>query len=944
MQVLQNQCCNKNVLDKSLLVKRFYETERSKLTNKGFIETVKNVCLNSKEENIPSSILPVAVIDLNPLSNNSAKLLLIPLNWQDADEHSLRNTITSIFSKPKTLQKIEAFSRALKEAPAYKIDKDLEEGKVKDKNLENKKLKAISKETLSKDTDDIPKSLVEDAVINSDSLDRLAAAVDKTLQQCCLNSMQIFADNNILGVKIKGLKFPPVLPLTDKAHLSETFTPPSSLNIDMSKVNLKDISWHQKNPYNDIPNSSLSNVILPITLNKKAFSTKSRAEENVQDSKIQSAMTKTQSPKIVTLTICRKASSSSSRVKCIANYDFPYLAKLFGTKELLMSCDAYNQALIEAAKRRAALTECAAKSKEMQSNSYKRPQVTSIKVCSDPIKDFKGSASCPPPSKPIQQASGGCKKDDPCKPPECPNPCKDKLEKLERLKDQEIKKNRNKMPTGCESPKCKKDDKCKNSTKSPCKKASNQKVNEGIKSSPRQPSIEKQMSGDCKKDDPCKPPQCSNPCKDEMEKLKRQTDGEMKRKQSKIPTGCISPKCKKEDACIKRKENPCKKASDKDPQGLTDSQSSLKCSNKGGVDAKGKSDSCGSAKDKKQKNPCLDEHTEYKPKCNIDPCKKDGNPCGVAKKAPSGNSDKKKADSCSGCGKKEDSSKKKNEPCGSKNKDPCKKEKSSPCGKRKEDPCRKKREDPCKKKKDDSCKKEKQDPCKKEKEDPCKKKNPCKKEKEDPCQKKKEYPCKKKKEDPCKKKSPCGGQKEDPCKKEKEDPCKKKKSSPCVSDKKRDDSCSKKTTSPCKSKKDTKSKQTCGKSKASTKPNCGKDKKCYSTLTTILSNTSGDSLIKRTFTGLSALRFYSSKKGGSKKKSEDLGRSSQCKTVATTVPPKRKPAYNPHPKDGLRTCYPTYDMDCTKFCKDARKTDCRKYAFLKDTDNNKRNGKFLVFV
>ncbi|KAM7361015.1 uncharacterized protein ACRADG_009225 isoform 2-T2 [Cochliomyia hominivorax] len=876
IQVVQNQYREPRFLNNYLISKKFYETEGINVTKNA--EMTTNV------------ILPVALIDLNPLNINSNKVLLIPLNWQHADENAMRNTISSIFSKPKNLQQIEAFSKALKDIPAYQ--KSMENNK-ETKILQNKELEKDSeknKENLKSSTSPAP----DINASKTDYLDRLALAVDKALQQCCLNSMQMTMDNHVFGYQFKEIKLLSAsLQESNSVNSKETSIVPSILNTDLSKLSLNEISWQQKIMYPDIPFTSLTNVMTPLSLNKKPYSTqttalclqKTRSDDKTQElsnSKLSSSSGPKTSAQNVNLSIQRKASTNSARPKCVSNYDFPYLAKLFGVKNLLMSCDVYNKALVEAAKRRAALAECAAKSKELKNDPYKRPQAT-LKGCSDP----SSSKPCPPPVKRKIQASGDCKKDDPCKPPQCPDPCKDELEKLERLKEQEIKKKRNKMPSGCESPKCKKDDDCTKPGKGPCKKASQTKPTNEIKTSPNT----------------------------ELEKLKQSIDKDLKISTNKTLTGSVSP------------------------------QSPLQCAKKDGG--------------------------------NKDPCKKDGTPCGGDKKAPSGpaagkKADGKKDDPCksrksSPCNRKDDGKKKKEDPCKKKKEDPCKKKKDDPCKKKidpckkkddpckkKEDPCRKK-EDPCKKKddpckkKDDPCKK-KDDPCKK-KDDPCKKKDdPCKKEKDDPC-KKKSDPCKKEKDDPCKKEKddPCKKQKDDPCKKQKDDPCKKKKTSPCVSDKKKDDKCGNKSTSPCKSKKDSKSskKSACGKPQKETKPNCGGNKKCYST-TTLASDNSSFDPIKRTvstFNNLPSLRnkfFYNflfMRHYSSKKKSEDLGRSSACKSVATNVPPKRKPIINPHPKDGLRQCYPTYDMECKQFCKEARKTDCKKYAFLKDTDNNKRNKK-----
>ncbi|XP_065354499.1 uncharacterized protein LOC135948971 isoform X2 [Calliphora vicina] len=960
VQVQHRQPSKENLLRSNLAVNRLYRTNGSDVTSKGFMKAVKKDVLNTASGNSLNSILPIALIDLNPLSNNSSKVLLIPLNWQEADEHSLRNTITSIFSKPKNLQQIEAFSQALKEVPAYQEIKENEAQEPKD----SRQVTNTQKEQLDLKDSQLSNNKNVNSISIVDNLEHLASAVEKSLQQCCLHSMQMFVDDNLFWERITGLKFPSTPSKSDfkdgddfsplnKVNMTKPFSPSSRLDLD-----LKAITRNAKMPFPEIQSSSLTDIMFPLSFSKKLYSTRSTAQ------------IKSPTQKVVILTTRGTATNSSSRSKCNPNYDFPYLTKLFDTKELLMSCDAYNQALIEAAKRRAALTECTALSKNLKNDTNSRPQVISIKGCSDPFRETLHKLettienSCPPPTKTKKQSREGCKKDDPCKSPECPNPCKDEMEKLKRQSDEEMKKKRNKMPTGCESPKCKKDDSCTKLHKSPCKKATSQQASGRFKCPSKSSADVKQMKDSCKKDDPCKPPECPNPCKEEMEKLKRQTEEDMKRKRNKSPTGCVSPKCKKDDGCTKLKESPCKKASDrgnKCSQEPRDYNESLECSKKDGGN-KGKSDSCGKTKDKTQQNPCLDEHTEYKPKCNTDPCKKDGSPCGGAKKTPAGSSANKKADSC-GCGKKEDPckkdkkkedpcKKKDKDPCGSKKEDPCKKK--DPCGgnKQKQDPCKKEDKNPCGNKKEDPCKNRKSSPCGSRKEDPCKKqKDPCKKKNDDPCGGKKDDPCKKKKEST---KSPCGNKNEDPCNKDKDDPCKKKKSSPCVSNKKKYDTCKKKPTSPCKPKKDNETKcqktsstgspkkQACGKPKKETKPNCGQNKKCFGTST--------DGLIKRTFTSFTTMpslknkncysfgfmRKYSSKSGGNKKKSEDLGRASQCKSVETIVPPKRKPAYNPHPKDGLRKCYPTYDMDCTKFCKEARKTDCRKYAFLKDTDNNKR--------
>ncbi|KAI8118207.1 Cornifin-B [Lucilia cuprina] len=979
VQVQQRQTHDQQLLWSNLAMRRFYVTNKSDITNRGF---VKNDFFNTFPENNTGSILPIALIDLNPRSNNSSKVLLIPLNWHDADEHSMRSTITSIFSKPKNLQQIEAFSQALKDVPCYQKTK--ENTATKSRAIRNKEetkdlTKDPKKEVNLKEKQVINTSMENLACENLDNMDHLAAAIERSLQQCCLHSMQMFVDDNIIGERIKGLNLLSVPSkirggnIINDIELSEPLNPICVVKIDASKLNLKDISWNAKIPFPENQIATLTNITIPISFSKKSYSTrtitlpkqKTLTDDKGQDSQMLAILPKSNPKKMPTLNILRKASSSSVSSKCNPNYDFPYLSKLFGTKELLMSCDAYNKALIEAEKRRAALAECTALSKKLPQNSLSnRPQVVNIKGCSDPNLQqtaTKISSPCSPPAKPKMQASNGCKKDDPCKPPECPNPCKDELEKLNRLKEEEMKKKRNKMPTGCESPKCKKEDSCTKFRKSPCKKATNHSTNVEMKSTMKSPDNVKQMTSSCKKDDPCKPSESPNPCKNEMEKLNRLKGEEMKRNRNKIPTGCVSPKCKKEDSCIKPKESPCKKANASD--------GSLKCDKKPSTN-KGKSDSCGKSKDKKQKNPCLDDHTEYKPKCNKDPCKEGGSPCGGAKKKAdsSGDGGKKEdpcekynikkdpckmKDICGGNNKKDDPCKKQNNnPCGSKKEDPCKTRKSSPCGSRKEDPCKKQKDDPCKKKNED--------PCKKPKEDPCKKKNnsPCGSKKDDPCKKTKDDPCKKQKDDPCKKKkdSPCSYKKEDPCKKSKDDPCKKKKDSaksPCGS--KKEDPCKKKPTSPCKPKKDTKSKcqktsnskkKGCGKPKKETKPKCEQNKKCFST-----SALENNNLIMRTFSNFSAMpsiknrnwvnfnfkRYYSSKRDGNKKNTDDLGRASQCKSVETKVPPKRKPAYNPHPKDGLRKCYPTYDMDCQQFCKDARKTDCRKYAFLKDTDNNKRN-------
>ncbi|XP_037817367.1 uncharacterized protein LOC119607498 isoform X2 [Lucilia sericata] len=954
VQVQERQNNDQQLLWSNLAMRRFYGTNKSDITNKSFVKTD---IFNTFPENSSSSILPIALIDLNPRSNNSSKVLLIPLNWHDADEHSMRTTITSIFSKPKNLQQIEAFSQALKDVPGYQKPKSRAiPNKEESKGLTKEPRKEVNvKESETSDKQVINTSFENLAADSFDTVDRLAAAVERSLQQCCLHSMQMFVDDNIFSERIKGLK---LLAVPSKFHenniindidLPEPHSPISIMKIDASKLNLKDFSWNAEIAFSE----NLTNITLPISFSKKSYSTRtialSKQKALTEDCQTLAILPKSNPQKIPALNILRKASSSSVSSKCNPNYDFPYLSKLFGTKELLMSCDAYNKALIEAEKRRAALTECAALSKKLPLNaSPNRPQVINIKGCSDPNLQQtanKISSPCPPPAKPKKQASNGCKKDDPCKPPECPNPCKDELEKLNRLKEEEMKKKRNKMPTGCKSPKCKKEDSCTKFRKSPCKKATNQSTNGEMKCSSKSPDNVKQMADSCKKDDPCKPPECPNPCKNEMEKLNRLKDEEMKRNRNKTPTGCISPKCKKEDTCTKLKDSPCKKASAKDCS--SDSQGSVKCNKKpdankeGGSPcggAKKKADSCGG--DKKE-DPCEKYNTKK------DPCKmKDI--CGGNKQK---NDPCKKQDSSS-CGKKED---------------PCKKRKSSPCGSRKEDPCKKQKDDPCKKKKEDPCKKTKEDPCKKKKDSPCgsKKDDPCKKSTDDPCKKSKDDPCKKQKDDPCQKKkgSPCGAKKEDPCKKSKDDPCKKKKDStksPCGS--KKEDLCKKKPTSPCKPKKDSKSKcqktsnskkKSCEKQKKETKPKCGQNKKCFST-SAVATNDSYNNLNKRTFSNFTSTmpstknrnwfdtnfkRYYSSKRNGNKKNPDDLGRTSQCKSVETKVPPKRKPAYSDHPKDGLRKCYPTYDMDCQQFCKDARKTDCRKYAFLKDTDNNKRNGK-----
>ncbi|XP_073830157.1 uncharacterized protein [Musca autumnalis] len=497
---------------------------------------------------------------------------------------------------------------------------------------------------------------------------------------------------------------------------------------------------------------------------------------------------------------------------------------------------------------------------------------------------------------------------------------------------------------------------------------------------PYQPKCNKNpCDGDSgtKPQSPCatkKDPPKKGPCASE-----KKVDGKDKQP-DKGPPKPAGPKetPKTTESCANKKDGPfsSKKPS---PCGKKDKpQRGGPCSKKNRDPCAKKPGPCG-----KKSTPCGKKPSPCGKKDKSEPCsKKDKGPCtkkpsscdkmDKPKTSPCGKQDKPKPSPCgkkdqpkpSPCGKKDQP---KPSPCGKKDQpkpSPCGKKdqpKPSPCGKKdqpKPSPCGKKDQPkPCGKKdkpNPSSCgKKEEpktQSPCSKKPASPCDKPpSPCGKEdkpKTDTCAKKPPNPCDKKvrpqpetNQFPCTR-GPCAEKKKPsiPCKND--NPCTKK-SSPCG--KKNDnksDTCVEKTKSNTGCSKD---QHPCGKKPKDTKPKCKPkgdlNKKCYSTFTSHV-GTPSPSTLNRNFHCFSFSRCYSSSKD--KKDAVDLGIRSKCKSFEPKLPAhrQREKDHKRPTKEGLRSCYPAYDMDCPKkLCKDPHKTACSKYNNLKGVNKNDQGKK-----
>ncbi|XP_019892492.1 uncharacterized protein LOC101893366 isoform X2 [Musca domestica] len=628
-------------------------------------------------------------------------------------------------------------------------------------------------------------------------------------------------------------------------------------------------------------------------------------------------------------------------------YNSPFVLELLGGHKYPLSHDTYPKAVEEANRRRAALKFAHSKNNIL---AKKESDITSNID----------------PSKPVNLL--GDKGNNTTNPPTSPSKIRDKG-----------KHPRKQAPTGCVSPKCKKEDPCSNLGPNKNKKVADKGnilgtdsthplASLGFRNVPLNLSSNKTGSGLCNgctsfsgKDknkpgsNPPKPGNCSK------DKGKSKKPGSCSEDDKPYQPKCNKNPCdgdggtKPQSPCAKKKEDP-KKGPCGTEKKLDGSSKQL---NKGppkpsGQNEKGQTgQSCAQKKDSpcsKKPSPC-----DKKDKSKNDPCAKKKDPC--AKKDP--------------CSKKKDPCAKKKDPC-SKKLSPCgKKDKGNPCTKKEKDTCSKK-PSPCAKKDKPKAKpcgtKDKAKPCgakdKPKSEKPCA--GPCNKNPQSPCGKKdkpKSDPCAKKPPNPCDKKIrpqtetnqfPCTRQKEkkkgntcgkekkskSPCtgpcaeKKKPSNPCKKnnpcnKKSSPCG---KKSDPCAKKSTSNsgC-----SQNQHPCGKKPRDTKPKCkpkgDQNKKCYSTVAGNVI-TPSPSTLNRNFHCFSFTRRYSDSK--SKKGAGD----SKCKLIQTKMPAHRqmeKYHQRQRPKDGLRSCYPAYDMDCPKkLCKDPRKTACSRFNHLKGEHKN----------
>ncbi|XP_075145800.1 uncharacterized protein LOC142220503 [Haematobia irritans] len=591
----------------------------------------------------------------------------------------------------------------------------------------------------------------------------------------------------------------------------------------------------------------------------------------------------------------------------VKHYTSPFVMELLGGHEFPLSCDAYSKALVEAAKRRAALKK------------------------TGPVKRLK---DCIPHSHLIAKC------------PKNPMETKDstKIPGNAKIDPQTLKPIlMRKSDTGDVQKDMSKGGNVKGKSSNPCKKSEAKPAKSGPCA-----NIPHEYKPKCNAD-PCgkSKKKSQNPCSKQQGAKKSESGGKnpgaTKENKQSDPCGknnTVEGAKKKPDSCAKKSSDPCAKKSS-DP-----------C-------AKKSSDPCA----KKSSDPCAKKSSDLCAKKSSDPCaKKKTDPCAKKSSDPCA---KKKPDPCA---KKSSDSKKKTDPCAKKKSDPCtkkstesvskkipKKCESGVKGKSKSNPIGQKKEPP---KKSTAClKKENKilDTSKKTNTTVARTKVPTKKslcgdakkskvidKSSSPCGK---CPCTEKKnssESKGKKATnPCNN---DPCSKKNttksnscgKDPCSKKKSSSNPCDKKsnkKSDPCSKKQQSPC------------GQKPKDTKPKCqpkggnSSSKKHFSTSAVASEN----SWIKRSKQSLNnnfscfgfSHRYKSTTTKDSNKKM-DLGERMKCKSLNIKLPSTRHNI--PSRKDGLRICYPKYDLECPrKLCKNPKETACSAYAFLRETSGNKRN-------